>query len=321
MKIVVVGGSGFIGTRLVSRLMQQGHHVAIYDLVASAAHPENVVVGDVRDTDALTQALAGADCVINLAAEHRDDIRPESRYFDVNVNGAQSLVAAAERNSVSRIVFTSSAAVYGLDQPDPDESAPIAPVNAYGKSKAEAENVYRRWSAADASRALLIVRPSVVFGEGNQGNVYRLIEQIRRHRLLMIGDGTNRKSIAYVGNLVEFLCAWLNAAPGLHLYNYADKPDKSIGELVATIRGLIGYRAVPRPAIPYRIALLIGHLCDGIAKITGKPLLISSVRVRKFCASTQINTAALERSGFKPPCSIDEGLAKMISAMNSARSR
>ena len=321
MKIVVVGGSGFIGTRLVSRLMQQGHHVAIYDLVASAAHPENVVVGDVRDTDALTQALAGADCVINLAAEHRDDIRPESRYFDVNVNGAQSLVAAAERNSVSRIVFTSSAAVYGLDQPDPDESAPIAPVNAYGKSKAEAENVYRRWSAADASRALLIVRPSVVFGEGNQGNVYRLIEQIRRHRLLMIGDGTNRKSIAYVDNLVEFLCAWLNAAPGLHLYNYADKPDKSIGELVATIRGLIGYRAVPRPAIPYRIALLIGHLCDGIAKITGKPLLISSVRVRKFCASTQINTAALERSGFKPPCSIDEGLAKMISAMNSARSR
>lgn len=321
MKIVVVGGSGFIGTRLVSRLMQQGHHVAIYDLVASAAHPENVVVGDVRDTDALTQALAGADCVINLAAEHRDDIRPESRYFDVNVNGAQSLVAAAERNSVSRIVFTSSAAVYGLDQPDPDESAPIAPVNAYGKSKAEAENVYRRWSAADASRALLIVRPSVVFGEGNQGNVYRLIEQIRRHRLLMIGDGTNRKSIAYVGNLVEFLCAWLNAAPGLHLYNYADKPDKSIGELVATIRGLIGYRAVPRPAIPYRIALLIGHLCDGIAKITGKPLLISSVRVRKFCANTQINTAVLEQSGFKPPCSIDEGLAKMISAMNSARSR
>ena len=321
MKIVVVGGSGFIGTRLVSRLMQQGHHVAIYDLVASAAHPENVVVGDVRDTDALTQALAGADCVINLAAEHRDDIRPESRYFDVNVNGAQSLVAAAERNSVSRIVFTSSAAVYGLDQPDPDESAPIAPVNAYGKSKAEAENVYRRWSAADASRALLIVRPSVVFGEGNQGNVYRLIEQIRRHRLLMIGDGTNRKSIAYVGNLVEFLCAWLNAAPGLHLYNYADKPDKSIGELVATIRGLMGYGVAPRPAIPYRVALLVGHLCDGIAKITGKPLLISSVRVRKFCANTQINTAVLEQSGFKPPCSIDEGLAKMISAMNSARSR
>lgn len=321
MKIVVVGGSGFIGTRLVSRLMQQGHHVAIYDLVASAVHPENVVLGDVRDTDALTQALAGADCVINLAAEHRDDIRPESRYFDVNVNGAQSLVAAAERNSVPRIVFTSSAAVYGLDQPDPDESAPIAPVNAYGKSKAEAENVYRRWSAADASRALLIVRPSVVFGEGNQGNVYRLIEQIRRHRLLMIGDGTNRKSIAYVDNLVEFLCAWLNAVPGLHLYNYADKPDKSISELVATIRGLMGYGVAPRAAIPYRIALLIGHLCDGIAKITGKPLLISSVRVRKFCANTQINTAALERSGFKPPCSIDEGLAKMISAMNSARSR
>ena len=319
MKIVVVGGSGFIGTRLVSHLLQQGHRVAIYDPVPSSAHPECATLGDVRDTPALTRVLGGADCVVNLAAEHRDDVHPESRYFDVNVNGAESLVAAAEKNSLSRIVFVSSAAVYGLNQLDPDESARIEPLNAYGKSKAEAESVYRRWCSADARRSLLILRPTVVFGEGNRGNVYNLIEQISRRRLLMIGDGTNRKSIAYVGNLVEFLSTWFDSEPGLHLYNYADKPDKSITELVATISTLLEQQAIPRYALPYWFALFVGWLCDAAAMVTHKPLLISSVRVRKFCANTQINTAALEQIGYKASCTIDEGLARMISSMQSAR--
>ncbi len=318
MKIVVVGGSGFIGTRLVSDLIGRGHQVAIYDLLPSAAHPERVVLGDVRDTAALARTLAGADCVVNLAAEHRDDVHPESCYFDVNVNGAHSLAAAAEENSVPRLIFISSVAVYGLDQPNADESARLAPDGSYGRSKAEAEDVYRRWGSADGSRSLLIVRPSVVFGEGNRGNVYNLIEQIRRRRLLMIGDGANRKSMAYVGNLVEFLCAWLDAPPGLHLYNYADKPDKSTAELVATIHALMGHPHTPRYAVPYWLALGIGLLGDGIAKVTRRPVLISSVRVRKFCADTQVNTASLERTGHAASCTIDEGLARMIAAMKSA---
>ncbi len=317
MKIVVIGGSGFIGTRLVSHLLQRGHDVAIYDIAASAAHPERVVLGDVRDTAALTRALAGADAAINLAAEHRDDVRPESRYFDVNVDGAESLVAAAEKNALRRILFVSSAAVYGFDQANANESAPLLPANAYGKSKVEAENVYRRWCAADASRALLIVRPTVVFGEGNRGNVHHLVEQIRRGRFLMIGRGDNRKSIAYVGNLVEFLGTRLETAAGVHLYNYADKPDKSMRELAATIGTLTG-RATPRLAVPYWLAWSIGGLCDGLARIRGKPLLISRVRVRKFCADTRIDAAALERSGFAPSHTIEEGLAKMIAGMAPA---
>jgi nucleoside-diphosphate-sugar epimerase len=319
MKIVVIGGSGFIGTRLVSQLLQRGHEVAIYDIAASTAYPERVVFGDVRDTAALTRALAGADCAVNLAAQHRDDVRPESLYFDVNVNGAESLVIAAERNSLRRIFFVSSAAVYGFNQPNADESAPLAPANAYGKSKAEAESVYRRWCVSDALRALVIVRPTVVFGEGNRGNVYHLIEQIRRGRFLMIGNGNNRKSIAYVGNLVEFLCAWLDARPGVHLYNYADKPDKSVRELVATIGALTDRRTASGFALPYWLAWSIGCLCDCIAAIRRKPLLISRVRVRKFCADTQIDTAALERTGFKPSHTIDEGLTKMVASMPRER--
>ena len=106
--------------------------------------------------------------------------------------------------------------------------------------------------------------------------------------------------------------------PGLHLYNYADKPDKSIAELVAVISTLLGHQRVPRYALPYWLALGIGWFCDGVAKITHKPLLISSARVRKFCADTRIDTAMLERTGYKASCTIDEGLARMVSAIESA---
>jgi nucleoside-diphosphate-sugar epimerase len=319
MKIVVVGGSGFIGTRLVSDLVQAGHDVAIYDLAASARHPGRVTLGDVRDTAALTRALAGADCVVNLAAEHRDDVRPESRYFDVNVNGAASLIAAARANSVHRIVFVSSVAVYGLDQPDADETARITPVGGYGRSKAEAEDVYRDWQSGDDAHMLLLLRPCVVFGEGNCGNVYNLIEQIRRRRFLMIGSGANRKSMAYVGNMVGFLHAQLEAPPGLHLYNYADKPDKNMVELAAAIGRTMGRSHMPRLALPYWLAYAIGAVCDAVAALTGRSLPVSRARVRKFCADTRINADAAQRTGYTPACTIDEGLARMIAALDASR--
>src|SRR6185437_10244182 len=99
-RIVVIGGSGFIGTHLVSRLVELGRDVGIFDKAPSAAHADLVRLGDVRDEAALSSVLAGADCIVNLAAEHRDDVRPESLYFDVNVGGAKNIVRAAAHNKV-----------------------------------------------------------------------------------------------------------------------------------------------------------------------------------------------------------------------------
>ena len=313
-RVLIVGGSGFIGTHLTTRLLSLGHHVAIFDKARSATHAQLVTLGDVRDARALAAAAAGRDCIINLAAEHRDDVRPASRYFEVNVGGAQNLVDAAAAAGVQRLIFLSTVAVYGLDQPCADESAPIKPFNAYARSKAEAEKVYLRWAGAAPARSLLTLRPVVVFGEGNRGNVHNLIEQLRRHRLPMIGAGRNFKSMAYVGNIVEFVSQRLDATPGCELFNYSDPPDCTMRDLVARICALLQQPA-PAWSIPYGLGLAAGYVGDAVALLLRRPLAISSVRVRKFCANTQVSSALLDASGFARPFSLEQGLARTVAAV------
>lgn len=314
MRICVIGGSGFIGTRLVKALVALGHDISIFDLFTSAAYPSLCVQGDVQDVSALLPAFSKHDMVIHLAAEHRDDVRPVSRYRDVNVGGAKNVVAAMQQHGVRRCLLVSSVAVYGLQQHEPDESSPLAPESPYGESKAAAEGIFRDWQAGDTQRSLVILRPVVVFGEHNRGNVHNLIEQIRRRRFLMVGRGENRKSVAYVGNLVDFMCTQIDAGSGCTVFNYADKPDQTIRDFVAAIDTALGNDIARRRSLPRWLGLTAGYAFDLLALMTRRAYPISSERVRKFCADTSVAADALRNTGFRPSVPIAEGLRRMIAA-------
>ena len=104
-----------------------------------------------------------------------------------------------------------------------------------------AEEVHREWQEEEPTRrSLVIVRPTVVFGERNRGNVYELLRQIMTRRFVMVGSGRNRKSMAYVGNVSAFLVHVLGLGAGTHLFNYVDGPDLSMEELVQTILVALG---------------------------------------------------------------------------------
>lgn len=134
MNILVTGGSGFIGTHLVSDLLKEGHRVLIYDRQRSETYPGLCIVGDVRDKEKLADSMHGVDAVYHLAAEHRDDVRPVSLYYEVNVGGAENVVYALGKNGVKRLIFTSTVALYGLNPGEPSEDSPIKPFNDYGWS-------------------------------------------------------------------------------------------------------------------------------------------------------------------------------------------
>ncbi len=154
----------------------------------------------------------------------------------------------------------------------------------------------------------------MVFGPGNRGNVHNLFAQIASGRFLMVGPGRNRKSMVHVENLAAFLRHMAGAPPGVHLYNYADAPDQDMNTLVALVRGAIRGRSGTGPRLPLWAGLALGHLADGLARITGRKLPVSAIRVRKFVSDTAFSSAAQDVPGFAPPVPLTEGIRRTLEA-------
>ena len=313
MKIDVVGGSGFIGTRLCSILLGIDNlDTIIIDKTPSIQFPQIFLEGDITNEDSLIKLLRNESVIINLAAEHRDDVYPISLYDKTNVFGATNLCKVATTKNIKKIIFTSSVAVYGFAPLGTNESGSIAPFNDYGRTKWEAEEVYKKWQAEDpVNRTLVIVRPTVVFGERNRGNVFNLLRQIFSGNFVMVGSGFNRKSMAYVENVAAFLEYSLAFKPGVHIYNYIDKPDFTMNVLVAHVNKLLGRSTEIKFRLPFSIGLLIGSSLDLVAKITGKKFPISAIRVKKFCANSVYETA-IKSTGFTPPVPLMDAIEKTV---------
>ena len=312
MKINIIGGSGFIGTRLSTIFNQKKVSFTILDKAIGKSFPALTHNVDIRSLEDLRASIDINAVVINLAAEHRDDVSSRSLYDEVNVEGARNICEIANEMAVNKIIFTSSVAVYGFAHLETDESGVIAPFNDYGRTKWEAEQVYKKWQSEDPqNRTLVIIRPTVVFGERNRGNVFNLLKQIASGKFVMVGNGLNRKSMAYVGNVASFLAYTLNFKPGVHIYNYIDKPDLTMNTLVTHINKLLGRFSDIKFRLPFALALLIGFCFDLVAKITGKNFPISAIRVKKFCANS-VYESAIESTGFIPPVSLMEAIEKTV---------
>jgi nucleoside-diphosphate-sugar epimerase len=309
-KITVIGGSGFVGTNLCRQLSLKQQDFEIIDLKMSKQFPEKCKVADVRDVETLRNTITG-DVVVNLAAVHRDDVRDKSEYQRTNVDGAENVALVCEEKGIEKIVFTSTVAVYGFAEPGTDENGTINPFNEYGRTKFEAEKKLREWHAK-GENSLIIVRPTVIFGEGNRGNVFNLLNQVASGKFLMVGKGENKKSMAYIGNVVAFLEVCIATDQKYGVYNYSDTPDLTMNELVSQVRAELKGKKGVGPRLPYWLGLVLGYTADLVAKISGKNLPVSSIRVKKFASSTEFSTSKNELDKFIAPFSIAEGLSRTL---------
>lgn len=344
MNITIIGGSGFVGTRLTKRLLAAGHTIKIADKRKSVTYPELWVRCDIRNagsetkefpeslTDkasapgkaeeaakampmqSLLDVLKGSDVVINLAAEHRDDVTPKSLYDDVNVLGSENVCNACTELGIKKIIFTSSVAVYGFAPIGTDETGEINYFNDYGRTKYLAEGKYREWLQKDANNAAVIIRSTVIFGEQNRGNVYNLLNQIASGRFPMVGKGTNRKSMNYVENVVAFIEYELShdTVGGEYLYNYCDEPAYDMNNLVLDVYKFLGKPKSKLFHFPYWLAYCGGLCFDLLAFITRKKFAISSIRVKKFCQNTYFVASNIKNTGFVAPVKLEEGLKSTI---------
>jgi nucleoside-diphosphate-sugar epimerase len=282
----------------------------IIDIKMSNQFPEKCKIADVRDVENLRSTITG-DVVVNLAAVHRDDVRDKSEYQRTNVDGAENVALVCEEKGIDKIVFTSTVAVYGFAEPGTDESGAINPYNEYGRTKFEAEEKLRTWYAT-GDKSLIIVRPTVIFGEGNRGNVFNLLNQIASGKFLMIGKGENKKSMAYISNIVAFLATCITTEQKYGVYNYVDTPDLTMNELVSQVRAKLKGKTGVGLRLPYWLGIILGYTADLVAKISGRNLPVSAIRVKKFTSSTEFESAKASLENFQAPFTLSHGVERTL---------
>jgi nucleoside-diphosphate-sugar epimerase len=259
--VAISGGAGFLGLHLARRLLAEGHRVRTLD-VAPLDDPEleasvDELRGDVRDPAAARRLVAGAELVVHAAAAlpiraSRAAIR------SVNVDGTANVLAAAREAGVRRVLFVSSAAVYGVPEVHPIlEDAPLVGVGHYGESKIEAERVCLDFVRRGLDVA--IVRPKTFVGPGRLGVFEILFDWIREgRRIYVLGDGSNCYQLLDVDDLVEALLL-AAGAPGI-AGEAINVGATEFGTVRSDLEALIRHagsssRLRPVPARPAELAL------------------------------------------------------------------
>jgi nucleoside-diphosphate-sugar epimerase len=311
-RILITGGSGFIARYFVSRLKHA--EVVLFDLrPPDYSSHATWIEGDVRNLEALREATRGASCIVHLAAMHHDFGIADEAYFETNVDSAKNLVVCMNEFGIKKLINLSSVAVYGdLGNPGPtNETMQPAPTNAYGKSKLEAEHVFRNWAQENPFNRLVQIRSTVVYGAQNLANVLNLIKAIDQGLYFHSGKGTNIKSLAYVENLCDAALFALNhEASGELLFNYVDYPQTGSREIATMQAAMLGKKI--RISLPEWFAVLLALPFDAFIALTGRNLKVSSKRIRKLNTQTYHGADLIRSLGFVPNHDMKDGMQRMI---------
>ena len=313
MKILVTGASGFVGTATTVHLETLGHEVIQLIGPSRAAGPASFPV-DLADESTFPdpRSFSPIDAVVHCAGiAHRFGPAAQKDFERVNVRGVENTLRFAVQAGAKHFVLISSVLVYGTP-PNAEpitEDYPTTPDDDYGRSKLEGERVAIKM-CGDASIRLSILRPAPIIGEGSRGNIARLIRAIDRRRFVWVGDGRNKRSFVYVGDVARAIGAVLDRSnQELSIFNLAGQ-SMTVAELVALIEEKLE-RRTPRLRIP-------GATVRAIDRIAAVVKQIPSVeRVRRTLATWMADAVYsgenIERNlGFVPETTIREAIGREI---------
>ena len=302
--ILVTGATGFVGQALCAELSRRRME---YRPVSRGSRPGFVAIGAMDSHTDWSDALAGVDTVMHLAARvhvmNESAADPLAAFRAVNVNATVNLARQAAGAGVKRFVFLSSIKVNGegtvAGKPFRASDVPH-PEDAYGRSKLEAETALLAISA-ETGMEVVIIRPPLVYGPGVKANFASLMKWAARPFPWPFGAVRNRRSLVYVGNLVDFmlLCA-KHSSVGNRVFLISDGDDLSIGQLIAKLSLAAGRKAWMLPVPP--------ALLEGLAALLGR-----RAAAQRLLGSLQVDIGETRAvTGWSPPYSVEEGLAATV---------
>lgn len=319
MRVLVTGGSGFVGRQLLLQLVEAGHVVralvrsdAAAELVA--ARGAQAVEGDLLEPGALRALCEGVDAVVHAAAEVGDH-GPLSRFYEVNVEGTRALLEAARKGGARRFIHISTEAVLLDGKPliDVDESRPLParPIGPYAFTKAQAERLVREHDRPGF--ATLCLRPRLVWGPGDSSVLPRLIHAMNSGRFAWVDHGIALTSTCHVRNLCAGILAALTRGTPGGVYFLTDGEPVAMRSFVEALIRPHGVVA-PTRSVPRWLALSSARLAEWTherLRRPGQPALTRTAVLLMGQQMTVDDTRARRELGYAPVVSRAAGLAEL----------
>jgi nucleoside-diphosphate-sugar epimerase len=321
MRILITGGTGFLGGHTARLLLDQGHRVRLLGrsfaasagLIAAGAEP---FPADLRDPPALGRACAGVDAVVHAGALSAPWGR-EADFQAINVAGTAALIAACRRHGVRRLVHISSPAVI-FDGRDVEEATEAAPYprrlsSAYARSKRRAEELVRA-----SGLPAVTLRPKAIFGPGDTALLPRVVAAARRGRLPQIGAGRNLVDLTYVENVAHAIGLALTSEAALgRTYHITNDEHVPLWDLIRSLLGRLGLPAALRP-VPIPAMLAAAAALEAAAALTRREPLLTRYTVGVLGRTQTYDIAAARRDlGYAPLVSVAAGVERTIGALKT----
>lgn len=322
--VIIFGGAGFMGSHWALYLLENTNveKIILADIapirgyffegkLGQALRSGRVQYKNVDVRFPIKKANLGRnfDLICNFSAIHREPGHQHKEYFETNLPGAENVCQFARDINCRSILFSSSIGVYYPDKHQKTEKSIPAPISAYGSSKLIAEKIHLVWKSESPRRSLLIVRPGVVYGPGEEGNMSRLIKSLNQGGFLYPGNRKVLKSSIYIKELCrifEFALAKADESSEKYLLlNAVSQSPPCLQDYVKVIQKILGQKKWI-PSVPFFLVYLASLPFGFLAKIGIKQLSINPVRVKKLIRANNIVSSRLEELGYQYHYSLEE---------------
>lgn len=328
MRLLVTGGTGFIGSHLAEEGRRRGAEVIVLGLTDRpeeranaemlAAQGVEIVSGSITDAALCRRAARGATHVFHLAVAMREGGKRDEFFERVNLDGTRVLLEAAAESRVSRFVYCSTIGIYGHRAPGvTTESSPLQPGNIYERTKVAAERMVREVAPAGGV-PYVIVRPADVYGPRDE-RLLKLFKGVQAGRFPLFGAGAGRRHMIYVDDVVSafFAASERPEAAGEGVIVAGPRPC-TLRELIEAVRQATGSPRFGR-RLPLAPMLAVAAVVEDVAKVLHVDPPIYRRRMDFFTSDSEFDTSRARRVlGWAPRVELADGVRRTYAAYHAA---
>ncbi len=316
-RIAITGATGFLGSHLTERLLNEGHSVRILARDARKAQPfagraEKIVVADITEKQALAEFVGGVDVVIHLVSNFRTASGPPESYRQINLDGTVNILESAMAAGVKRFIHCSTIGTLGHVQSTPaNEESPYNPGDLYQETKMKAELACKE-AMKQGGMEIVIVRPCSLYGPGDM-RMLKMFKMLDKRTFLMVGPCEENFHAVYIDDIVNgFMLTLTTDGIDGETFIIGGENYLSLRDYIKVAADAVG-APMPWIRLPYWPMYAMGALCEAICVPLRVEPPLHRRRVRFYKNNRAFTIEKARRLlGYRPKVSLEEGMKRTV---------